>query len=505
MHKIGSCAMEIIPEFNNLTDQASDLTHIPVSLEIRGDVDTPVSVYLKIRDLTPYSFLLESASQSGLSGRYSFIGIEPELIARYNNGELKVITAKGIQEVDEPPIEYLRSLINKHKVPENESMPPFTGGLIGYFSYDSISLFEDGVKLKSEPNSVDDFCLMLAHTVIVFDHYSHTIKIINLTETSGDLKNNYDQAVKKIKRIKDIIKDSFLPVNNNGAGISDELLDVKDLSPKNEFMKNVRESKENILKGDVFQIVLSRKYEISIECDTFEIYRELRRTNPSPYMFYLKLDDLIVTGSSPEVLVNCFGDKVTTRPLAGTRRRGKTSQLDMSIEKQLLNDPKEKAEHVMLVDLGRNDIGKFCKYGSVKVEEFMGIERYSHVMHIVSEVSGKLAKDLDCFDVLAGSFPAGTVSGAPKVKAMELIDSYENLSRGIYAGTVGYFDFHKNMDTCIAIRTIIIKGKTAHVQAGAGIVADSVPENEYYETINKAQALINAISIAEGKRYDLDD
>ncbi|MCP4727009.1 MAG: anthranilate synthase component I [bacterium] len=497
--------MNIYPDNKTFRKHAEEYTHIPVIAEVPGDLETPVSVYLKLRDESEYSFLLESAMQSGSSGRYSFIGFDPVMVIRYSSGILNVKEDGEWNAVDRDPLDFLRELVRKHRLPVlDESLPPFCGGLVGFFSYDSITYFEDGVKFDNKNDKADDFLLVLTYDLVVFDHYQHTLNIINIAEAGDDPPLSYEKAMSRISQINEKINIK-LKLHDNGNQGDKCRIQVTANDSKKGFIEKVEIAKEHIRNGDVFQLVLSQRFEIPLENDEFEIYRALRRTNPSPYMFYLSLDDMIITGSSPEVLVKCTDEDIITRPLAGTRKRGSSMDEDKMIIDDLLSDEKEKAEHIMLVDLGRNDIGRLSNYGSVKVSEFMGIEKYSHVIHIVSEVTGKLDSKFDYFDVLKYSFPAGTVTGAPKIRAMELIDRYENGKRGVYAGTVGYFDFHNNMDACIAIRTIIIKDKTAYIQAGAGIVADSIPENEYYETINKAGALFKAISEAEGKEYDISD
>ncbi len=497
--------MKINLTIEEFKEVQNNFTHVPISAEIRGDLETPVSVYLKLRDSCNYNFLLESAMQSGSSGRYSFIGLDPEVVVKYNNGVLSIKSTGDWEILEEDPIDYLRTLINKHRLPDIEdSLPPFCGGLVGFFSYDSVTYFEDGVNIEQENKDVPDFTLMLTYDLIAFDHFKHTLKIINIAPSTDDSAISYSRAVKRISGFLNLINKELRTSNDNFPAERITKRPETNCS-KTEFFNMVDSAREHISDGDVFQLVLSRRFEIQLRNDEFEIYRALRRINPSPYMFYIHFDDIIITGSSPEVLVKCTGDDILTRPLAGTRKRGKNRNEDEVIINELLEDEKEKAEHVMLVDLGRNDLGRLSNYGSVSVSELMGIEKYSQVIHIVSEVTGKLRAGYDYFDVLKHCFPAGTVTGAPKIRAMELIDKYEKDKRGIYAGTVGYFDFKNNMDTCISIRTIVIKNKTAFIQAGAGIVADSVAENEYRETINKAGALIKAISEAEGIEYDISD
>jgi len=494
--------MNITPAINEFRNVSQEYSHIPIFMEISGDLDTPISLYLKVRDISPYSFLLESALQSGASGRYSFIGFNPEKIITCSNGKITVMENGASHREDRKPLPFLRSLLNAYTIPKLDTLNCFSGGLVGYFAYDYIRAFERIPDSHSSEIDCDDFVLMLMETVIVYDHFRHTIRIITLAECSDSPDDSYRRASQRLHSIKDMLVNRVVPAEREQESGLSGSLDIRvELLPE-EFENMVRSAQEYILKGDIFQIVLSQRFSIPITVDSFKLFRSLRKLNPSPYMFYLALDDTVITGSSPEVLVKAQGGVVTTRPLAGTRRRGGSPLEDRQTAAELLADEKECAEHIMLVDLGRNDLGRFCKFGSIHVPEFMGIEYFSHVMHIVSEVTGQLCDDRDCFDILRGCFPAGTVSGAPKIRAMELIDKLEKSRRGFYAGAVGHFDFYNNMDTCITIRTLLVKDSTAYIQAGAGIVADSVPGNEYQETLNKAQVLIMAIADAEGKSYD---
>ncbi len=497
--------MNIKPSEQEFSEMSKQYSHIPLIYEMSGDFDTPVSLYVKIRDNSPYSFLLESALQSGSSGRYSFIGFDPRCILRCS-AEKVLIDEDGSQHVESgDPVDILRKILNRYTIPKDENLPPFIGGLVGMFSYDSVRFYENIPDENEADFDLEDYILLLIDTVIVYDHYHHSIKLITVAESGTEPNTHYSAGCEKLKEISDLLKKAHTPVYKELIENRSEKLDISSNMTKSFFERCVETAKEYIVRGDIFQIVLSQRFSVSVSSDSFEIYRSLRSLNPSPYMFYFDFDGMVVTGSSPEVLVQCIDRIVMTRPLAGTRKRGHTQFEDRERAEELLNDEKERAEHLMLVDLGRNDLGRFCKYGSIRIPEFMGIERYSHVMHIVSEVTGQLDSAKDSFDVLRGAFPAGTVSGAPKIRAMEIIDELEQTRRGIYAGAVGYIDFHDNIDTCIAIRTLFIKDKTVYIQAGAGIVADSVPENEYFETIQKAQALIKAVAIAEGKSYDIGD
>lgn len=497
--------MNITPTFEEFKELANNYSHIPLLYEFSGDFDTPVSLYSKIRKESSYSFLLESAIQSGSSGRYSFIGFNPKMIIKSAARKISILENGEWRTEDEEPITFLRSIMAQYSIPKLNDAPPFIGGLVGYFAYDAIRMFERIPDSTTDDLHIDDLLLILVENLIVYDHYHHSIKIISITESDNNPEKAFSAGCERITAVSHLLKKIIEP-NYNGFEINehDKLAITSNMTPA-DFIKNVETAKEYIAEGDIFQVVLSQRFAVPIECDGFDIYRRLRSMNPSPYMFYFHCNDTVIAGSSPEVLVKCRDGTVTTRPLAGTRRRGLSENEDRKTAEELLNDEKERAEHVMLVDLGRNDLGRFCKYGSIRIPEFMGIERYSHVMHIVSEVTGQLENNKDSFNVLQGSFPAGTVSGAPKIRAMEIIDDLEPVRRGLYAGAVGYFDFHNNIDTCIAIRTLVIKNNTAYIQAGAGIVADSVPENEYYETVHKAHALIKAIAQAEGKTYDFSN
>jgi len=497
--------MQISPAFEEFGKMYTEFSHIPLFAEIPGDLETPVSIYLKIKDCSDYSFLLESALQGGASGRYSFLGIDPEKVIALKNDTLKIREGGKWRIENSEPVPYLQSLLAGYTSPPLEDFDGFGGGLVGYFAYDAIRLFENIPGRHPNDLDTDDMLLMLAESIIVYDHYTNTIRIIIHTGCTGSPEKAYRNGCEKLAAIADLIRNGTPVEGHERDGETSGCLDIRHETPRGDFENIVAEAKKYIEKGDVFQIVLSQRLSVSVESGGFDIYRELRRMNPSPYMFFLRLGDTVVTGSSPEVLVKSRSGKAALRPLAGTRRRGTSLADDREIAAELLSDEKERAEHVMLVDLGRNDLGRFCKYGTVKVPEFMEMEYYSHVMHIVSEVTGEVDEDRDSFDVLRGCFPAGTVSGAPKIRAMELINLLEPSRRGVYSGAVGYFDFHDNMDTCIAIRTMLIRDKTAYVQAGAGIVADSVPENEYFETLHKAHALVKAIAAAEGKTYDFGD
>jgi len=472
---------------------------IPVYMEVNADLDTPVSAFLKIKQ-GDYSFLLESVEGQEKIARYSFLGTNPSLIFKSKGRQIEIIdTAKNkIRKfvTKETPLYEIKKIMQDFRSVELTGLPLFYGGLVGYMGYDTVRFFERIPDKNKDTLKIPDSIFILTDTILIFDRLNHTLKIVSnviLPKNAGNLKKRelYKQAIKKIDSIHGDFNRFVIqpkPVKSPG-----ESFVTSNLS-RPEFIAMVKRGKEYIKKGDIIQVVLSQRFKVKTQKDPFEIYRSLRSLNPSPYMYYLKLKDFSIVGSSPEMLVRCENGVVETRPIAGTRRRGRNPQEDARLEKELLADEKEKAEHLMLVDLGRNDLGRISKLGKVKVNDFMRVEKYSHVMHLVSGVSAMLDKKrFDIYDVLKAAFPAGTVSGSPKIRAMEIIDELENLRRGLYAGSIGYFSFSHNLDTCIAIRTTVIKDGFAYVQAGGGIVADSVPEKEYQESVNKAKATMEAI------------
>jgi len=469
---------------------------IPVYHEILADFDTPLSAFLKI-DKGDCSFLLESVEDAEKLGRYSFLGSDPLLTIR-SKGDKVTVTKKGVEKVftiDKDPIDELRKVMKDFKFVTNEKLPRFCGGLVGYIGYDMVRYFENIP--DDNPGEIDlpDMRFDLADTMLVFDHVDRKIKIVALAFLEDDPEKAYEDACVRIKNVMGSLKRHVnIPEVKISSG--DPGRERSNFTDK-EFHGIVEKAKEHIKAGDIIQVVLSQRLERETKADPFSVYRALRSINPSPYMYYLKYGEHRIVGSSPEILVRCEDGVVEVRPIAGTRRRGKDREEDLSMEKELLGDPKERAEHIMLVDLGRNDIGRVCDYSSVRPRELMRIERYSHVMHIVSDIAGELRDDKDIYDVIRATFPAGTVTGAPKVKAMELIDKFENTRRGPYAGCVGYIGFSGNIDLCITIRTIVMAGNKAYIQAGAGIVLDSDPVLEYKETLNKAGAMIKAIEFAE--------
>jgi anthranilate synthase component 1 len=471
---------------------------IPVYRELLADFDTPLSAFQKIDERGNYSYLLESVEGGEHMARYSFLGSNPSLIIKSKG---KTVTFTRPEKVDthtaaEDPISEIKSFMGKFKFVSVKGLPRFCGGLVGYIGYDMIRFIEDIPDENPEDFDIPDMQLVLTDTILIFDHIDHKIKVVsNSLVEKDDPAKTYEKACKKIDRIVEDLKvPTPEPKEEKVKHVSEEF--GSNFSEK-EFCGIVEKAKEYIRAGDIIQVVLSQRLKKRTDAEAFSIYRSLRSINPSPYMYYLNFDEEKIIGSSPEILVRCEEGTVEVRPIAGTRKRGVSEEEDLNLEKELLADPKERAEHIMLVDLGRNDIGRVCDYSSVKPQEIMRIERYSHVMHIVSDVVGKLREDKDIYDLIRATFPAGTVTGAPKVRAMEIIDELENTRRGPYAGCIGYISFSGNIDMCITIRTIIMKEKTAYIQAGAGIVLDSKPEKEHQETLNKARAMFKAIEEAE--------
>ncbi len=488
-----------LDEFKKL---AEDHNVIPVYKEILSDLDTPLSVFMKIYSPERFNFLFESVEQGESIGRYSFIGsslpvyikTKKEFVEFYDNGKIRCKKTKD-------PIDEIKDFMKNFRPAKTEGLPPFWGGLVGYVGYDIISFYEPVPDIKPDILQLPDIYFFLSDEVIAFDNVKNTIKIVvsAILDNSTDIEEKYAET---ISRIKDIEEKLCKEVKTKRLSIKD-IKDVhienwKSNFSKEDFLKAVEKCKYYIKEGDIIQVVISQRFQKKLKTDPLDVYRSVRVINPSPYLFYLDFRDIKLIGSSPEILVSVQNGKILTKPIAGTRPRGKTPEEDKKLRENLLSDEKERAEHLMLVDLARNDVGKVSKAGSVNVDRFMYIENYSHVMHIVSDVSGELREDMHPLDVLKSVFPVGTVSGAPKVRAMQIIEELEPEKRGPYAGAVGYVSFEGNIDTAIAIRTAIVQKDNIYVQAGAGIVADSIPEKEYEETVNKAKAMIKAVEIAEG-------
>jgi anthranilate synthase component 1 len=455
---------------------------IPIYREVAVGSDTPVSAFLKVKHGS-YSFLLESVEGGQKAAHYSFIGTEP----------YKVISTREGEKAD--PLRLIADEMNRHKLAPVSGLPDFCGGAIGYLAYETVRRLEELPSPTSDPLALPESVFMFVDTLLIFDHTTNKIKIVSHARPDGDADSTYQAAIRKIDElVKRLEQPHPKPLKSGGpaepAGVSSNL-------SREEFEANVTKAKQYITEGEAIQIVLSQRLSRHTKAHPFDIYQALRGINPSPYMFFLDLKDFQIIGSSPEILVRAASGTVTTRPLAGTRPRGKTPVEDKRLEEELRADEKERAEHIMLVDLGRNDIGRVSLPGTVRISELMDVERYSHVMHLVTNVEGRLRPELTPFDALRACFPAGTVSGAPKIRAMEAIAELEPDKRGPYAGCVGYFSFSGSMDTAITIRTIVTANGTAHVQAGAGIVYDSVPSREYEETLSKARALLKAIEQAE--------
>lgn len=471
-----------------------DYKVVPISMELYSDIKTPIETLKILKGISINVFILESVDSTNKMGRYTFLGYDPKLELTCYNHKLKITTGTTIEEEVKHPNEYIRKILKENKSPRISGMPTFTGGLVGYFSYDYIKYGEQSLNLNAnDEEKFNDVDLMLFDKVIAFDNYRQKIILIVNIKVEN-LEVNYRKAEIELKAMADLII--------NGKKAEERPLKIKSdyrsYFSKEQYCNMVVKAKEYIKEGDIFQVVLSNKIEAEIEGSILDAYRVLRSTNPSPYMFYFYSNDIEISGASPETLVKLENNKLYTFPLAGTRKRGKDEEEDLELEKELLADEKELAEHNMLVDLGRNDIGKISEINSVKVDKYMSIEKFSHVMHIGSKVSGTLRSDKDALDAIDSILPAGTLSGAPKLRACEIINELEGNKRGIYGGAIGYIDFTGNLDMCISIRLAFAKNGKVFVRSGAGIVADSVPENEYEECINKSKAVINALNIAKG-------
>lgn len=452
----------------------------------------PTDVYAALRKTAKNSFLLESAIVGEKIARYSFLGAEPDRIIKLKNG---VLWINGTKRRTKSPLQELRKLL-KYNAYHDEKLPRFFGGILGYFSYDAVRYFEEITAKARDDLKHNDAEFMFVKDLIVFDHWREEVALISsmTLKNKNEINKKFARAKKKISELEKVIK-SAVPVT---AKKQERKVEFKSNVTKQQFEKSVEKAKEHIYAGDIFQVVLSQRFEAAVRSDPMNVYLILKEINPSPYMYFLEFDRLKIIGSSPEILVRVEDRRVVVRPIAGTRARGANAVEDEQLAREMLNDAKERAEHVMLVDLGRNDVGKVARFGSVRVDEFMAVEKYSHVQHIVSNVVGELQSGRDAFDAFEATFPAGTVSGAPKIRAMEIIEELEPTRRGIYAGAVGYFSFSGDMDLAIAIRTIVAQNGRAYVQAGAGIVADSVPEREYQESVNKGRALLRALELAGG-------
>lgn len=481
----------LYPTLNEVEELLKDYQMVPVFYEVLADYMTPIRMFQALRKQGTPCFMLESVENKDQWGRYSFIGINPRSEIKISGKELEV---NGVKQKEEFQMRYLSDLIEKYKSPVMEDYPKLTGGLIGYFGYDMIRQVEK--KLTNVPEddlNMPECHLCMYDEIIAFDHLANKAVIIQNIHKGDNIKQKYEELedkaeliLHKMERPVSLSKDRFTPAK---AKVVSNLT-------KEQYEANVKKAKEYIKNGDIFQVVLSQRFEIDTDVDPFDVYRCLRTSNPSPYLYFFDFSDYQVVGASPEKLVSVLNGIVATKPIAGTVPRGRTKEEDDMLVRQLVNDPKERAEHTMLVDLGRNDVGKVSKFGTVEVKNFMTVEKYSKVTHLVSDVQGELRDDENQINALMSVLPAGTLSGAPKVRAMEIIDELENKKRGVYGGTVGYLGFDGNIDTCIAIRTVVFKDGKGYVQAGAGIVNDSVPEKEFMETKNKALAVVNAVKEA---------
>ena len=463
------------------------------------DLETPLSFFRRL-DKDRYAFLLESVEGSERWARYSFLGTHPYLVFKSRGKQIEIIEeGKRKSLTADRPLELLETLLKEHHPVTVEGVPPFFGGALGFVAYDAVEQFHEIPGAKRDPLGMPEIFFIFVQTLVAFDNLKHTIKVIDNVRLNGKagLRKAYNKATARIRKLISSLEKKPRAIEARDLSGQARARKVRSNLTPEAFEAAVRKAKDYIEAGDIIQVVLCQRLETKTEADPFEIYRALRFINPSPYMFYLELEGLRVIGSSPETMVRLTGDTIELRPIAGTRRRGSTPAEEARLEADLLSDPKERAEHIMLVDLGRNDVGRVAEIGSVEVNELMAIERYSHVIHLVSNIRGKLAPGKSPFDLFVSSFPAGTVSGAPKIRAMQIISELEPEKRGLYAGAIGYFSFNGNLDTCIVIRTILMQGKRAFIHAGAGIVADSEPEKEYQETLNKARAMLKAIELAE--------
>jgi anthranilate synthase component I len=491
------------PDYKEFSRLAREATLVPVVKSVMADLLTPVSAFLAISRGEKEAFLLESVERGEQIGRYTFLGVRPYMQLRARGQEITIERGKIREQRAGDVFTVAKELLEQHKPAPVSGLPPFTAGAVGFCSYDMVRQLEDIGEHTKDDLEVPDCVLMFFDRLLAFDHLRHQIHIIAAADVSRETpRKAYDRAVGDIASLEEQLARGVRPAEwpqmkrNSRGGLK-----IRSLTPRRQFEQSVEMAKQYIAAGDIFQVVLSQRLDFAPEVAPFDIYRSLRAVNPSPYMYFLRMSDTHVLGSSPEMLVRVTGRRLEYRPIAGTHPRGKDEAEDQRLEEEMLGDEKERAEHVMLVDLGRNDLGRVSEYGSVTVKDLMYVERYSHVMHIVSALEGKLRSGLHALDAFAACFPAGTLSGAPKVRAMQIIEELEPTRRGIYGGSVLYADFAGNLDSCIAIRTLLMKGKKAYLQAGAGIVADSDPATEYEESRNKAQAVLRAVETSRGKQH----
>ncbi|HEY1272484.1 MAG TPA: anthranilate synthase component I [Terriglobales bacterium] len=490
------------PAYNDFVELATKATLVPVVKSVTADLLTPVSAFLAVVADEPNAFLLESIERGEQIGRYTFLGARPYMRVEARGDEISIHRGRKTERATGNVFQVVKELLREHTSAVVPGVPPFTAGAVGYFSYDVVRQLEQIGEHAQADIEVPDCALMFFDRLLAFDHLRHQIHIIATADVSRESpKRAYQRAVSDISALERKLAGGLKPALwRKGATRKAGVMKVRAGTSRGQFIKRVERAREYIAAGDIFQVVLSQRLDFAPGVDPFTLYRALRTVNPSPYMYFLRFGDTHVVGSSPEMLVRVTGRKLEYRPIAGTHPRGRDEAEDQLLEQQMLQNEKERAEHVMLVDLGRNDLGRVSDYGSVKVRDLMYVERYSHVMHIVSALEGRLRPDLHALDAFAACFPAGTLSGAPKVRAMQIIEELEPTRRGIYGGSVLYADFAGNLDSCIAIRTMLLQGKHAYLQAGAGIVADSNAAKEFDESMNKAQALLRAVEVARGRK-----
>jgi anthranilate synthase component 1 len=486
------------PDFKEFSRLAKEATLVPVVKSISADLLTPVSAFLAVSHDEPHAFLLESIERGEQIGRYTFLGAHPYMLVKARQGTVEIQRGRRREVLKDNIFQVVKRLLREHRPASIPGLPPFLAGAVGYFAYDVVRQLERIGDHAKDDLSLPDAELMFFDRLLAFDHLRHQIHIVAAADVAAESpRKAYDRALRDIAALERKLAAGLSPALwRKSAKPKPGKLKIHSGTKRESFLQGVKRCKEYIAAGDIFQVVLSQRLDFIPEVAPFDLYRALRQVNPSPYLYFLQTGDAQILGSSPEMLVRVTGRKLEYRPIAGTHPRGRDEAEDLRLEQKMLNDEKERAEHVMLVDLGRNDLGRVSEYGSVKVKDLMYVERYSHVMHLVSALEGTLRKDLDALDAFAACFPAGTLSGAPKVRAMQIIEELEPTRRGIYGGSVLYADFAGNLDSCIGIRTMLMQGKKAYLQAGAGIVADSDPATEFQESINKAQALLRAVELA---------
>ena len=493
----------LLPDYKEFSRLAGSATLVPVVKSVSADLLTPVSAFLAIAEHEPYAFMLESVEGGEKIGRHTFLGVRPYMRMQAQGDRIELLRGNRREHKQGNPFQTLRELLHQHQPAKIPGLPPFIGGAVGFFAYDAVRQLESVPVTARTGIKIPDAALMFYDRMLAFDHVSHKIHIIAAADVGSESpRRAYERAVRDIAAIEKKLARGVSPRMMRASLGSRERREQNDLQSRatmsrQEYVRAVERAKEYIAAGDIYQVVLSFRLDLKLNADPLNIYRALRALNPSPYMYYLRMGDFVVLGASPEMLVKVQGQKIEYRPIAGTHARGRNETEDLELERKLRSDEKERAEHIMLVDLGRNDVGRVSEYGSVKVRDLMFVERYSHVMHLVSAIEGKLRPEVQTVDAFASCFPAGTLSGAPKVRAMQIIEELEPVRRGIYGGAVLYADFAGNLDSCIAIRTMLLKGKNAYLQAGAGIVADSDPESEYQECQNKMKALLRAMEAAQ--------